>query len=169
MNSFDTLFLDRDGVINVKLEGRYVEHISEFEFMPGAIDIISKFSSLFKRILIVTNQQGIGKNIMSEVQLNELHSFMKSEIEKSKGKIDKIYFCPHLASEDCDCRKPKSGMIKQALDDYPIVINDSYLVGDSDSDIEAGIKEGLNVVKVDNEYTLAKWGEELLSVINKYD
>jgi len=166
MHSLDTLFLDRDGVINVKLEARYVRNSNEFEFMQGALVAISKLSKLFKRILIVTNQQGIGKGIMTEADLNLLHSFMTSEIGKLNGKIDKIYFCPHLDIENCNCRKPNTGMINQAIADFPeIDCQNSYLIGDSDSDIEAGNRMKLNTVKVDNEYTLAKWTAELMSVI----
>jgi len=166
MHSLDTLFLDRDGVINVKLEERYVRNSNEFEFMQGALVAISKLSKLFKRILIVTNQQGIGKGIMTEDDLNLLHSFMTSEIGKLNGKIDKIYFCPHLDTENCNCRKPNPGMINQAIADFPeIDRHNSYLIGDSDSDIEAGNRMNLNTVKVDNEYTLAKWTAELMSVI----
>lgn len=166
MHSLDTLFLDRDGVINVKLEERYVRNSNEFEFMQGALVAISKLSKLFKRILIVTNQQGIGKGIMTEDDLNLLHSFMTSEIGKLNGKINKIYFCPHLDTENCNCRKPNPGMINQAIADFPeIDRQNSYLIGDSDSDIEAGNRMKLNTVKVDNEYTLAKWTAELMSVI----
>ena len=166
MPNFDTLFLDRDGVINTKLEGKYVRNFSEFEFMPGALDSISKLSNLFNRILIVTNQQGIAKGIMSEADLNTLHTQMQERIEKLGGKINKIYYCPHLEIMNCMCRKPKSGMIEQAIIDFPeINIENSYLIGDSDSDIKAGKKMNLNTVKVDNDYTLAKWTTDLLRVI----
>ena len=166
MHNFDTLFLDRDGVINTKLEGKYVRNFSEFEFMPGALDSISKLSNLFNRILIVTNQQGIAKGIMSEADLNTLHTQMQERIEKLGGKINKIYYCPHLKDMDCICRKPKSGMIEQAIIDFPeINIENSYLIGDSDSDIKAGKRMNLNTVKVDNDYTLAKWTADLLRVI----
>lgn len=166
MHSFDTLFLDRDGVINIKLESRYICNPNEFEFMQGSLDAISKLTKLFKRILIVTNQQGIGKSIMTVDDLNLLHSFMNCEIEKLNGKIDKIYFCPHLVAENCNCRKPNPGLIKQAIADFPEIDHEnSYLIGDSDSDIEAGNLMNLNTVKVDNEYTLAKWTEELMSVL----
>jgi D-glycero-D-manno-heptose 1,7-bisphosphate phosphatase len=166
MHNLDTLFLDRDGVINVKLESRYVSNSKEFKFMQGALVAISKLSKLFKRILIVTNQQGIGKGIMTEDDLNLLHSFMTSEIGKLNGKIDKIYFCPHLVTENCNCRKPNPGMISQAIADFPeIDLQNSYLIGDSDSDIDAGNCMNLNTLKVDNEYTLAKWTAELMSVI----
>jgi histidinol-phosphate phosphatase family protein len=166
MHKLDTLFLDRDGVINVKLDGRYVKNTDEFEFMIGAETAISKLSKIFNRILIVTNQQGIAKGIMSDKDLGVLHDYMLFELKKNGGVIDKIYYCPHLAAENCSCRKPNPGMIQQAIIDFPeIKVEDSYLIGDSDTDILAGNKTGLITVKVDNEYTLLKWCDELLSVI----
>ena len=87
---------------------------------------------------------------------------MINEIESKGGKIDKIYFCPCLESEDCECRKPKPGMIETALQDFPeININKSYLVGDSKTDIDAGNSKGLNTIKVDNEYTLISWCNDI--------
>ena len=166
MHSLDTLFLDRDGVINVKLEERYVRNSNEFEFMQGAVFAISKLTKIFKRILIVTNQQGIGKGIMTEDDLNLVHSFMNSEIGKLNGKIDKVYFCPHLVREKCACRKPNPGMIQQAKLDFPeINFENSYLVGDSLSDLEAGERMNLLAIRVDNDYTLAKWTSELMSIV----
>jgi len=168
MHKLDTLFLDRDGVINVKLDGQYVKNSDEFEFMIGAETAISKLSKIFNRILIVTNQQGIAKGIMSDNDLDVLHEYMLFELKKNGGVIDKIYYCPHLAAESCNCRKPKPGMIQQAMIDFPeIRVEDSYLIGDSDSDIIAGNNMGLITVKVDNEYTFSKWSDKLLSVIQK--
>ena len=158
MSNFDTLFLDRDGVINVKLEGKYVQNFSEFEFISGSLSAISKLSQLFFRIIIITNQQGIGKGIMTQFDLNTLHFKMQQKIEYYGGRIDKIYYCPHLESDNCLCRKPRPGMIKNAIIDFPeIKIDHSYLVGDSDSDIEAGRIMQLKTIKVDNNYTLEKW------------
>ena len=158
MSNFDTLFLDRDGVINVKLQGKYVQSFSEFEFISGSLSAISKLSQLFFRVIIITNQQGIGKGIMTEVDLNTLHFKMQQKIEYYGGRIDKIYYCPHLESDNCLCRKPRPGMIKNAIIDFPeIKIDHSYLVGDSDSDIEAGRIMQLKTIKVDNNYTLEKW------------
>ena len=166
MHKLDTLFLDRDGVINMKLDGRYVRNFEEFEFMPGAELAIASLSKIFKRILVVTNQQGIAKGIMSAEDLNSLHKNMLQQLKITGGVIEKIYYCPHLATENCKCRKPNTGMIEQAIIDFPDLENEnSYLVGDSDSDITAGNEMGLITVKVDNKYTLAKWCEELLSVI----
>ena len=82
MNSYDTLFLDRDGVINKKLDGKYVKDFSEFEFVDGVKSAISELTNMFKRILIVTNQQGIGKKIMSDSDLNLLHSRMVFELKE---------------------------------------------------------------------------------------
>ena len=166
MHKLDTLFLDRDGVINVKLDGQYVKNSDEFEFMIGAEMAISKLSKIFNRILIITNQQGIAKGIMSDKELGVLHKYMLFELKKNGGVINKIYYCPHLADESCNCRKPNPGMIQQAIIDFPeIKVKDSYLIGDSDTDILAGNKMGLITIKVDNEYTLSKWCDELLSVI----
>jgi len=166
MHKLDTLFLDRDGVINVKLNEEYVKNTADFEFMIGAERAISKLSKIFNRILIVTNQQGIAKEIMSDKDLDFLHEYMLFELKKKGGIIDKIYYCPHLSAENCNCRKPNTGMIQQAIIDFPdMKIEDSYLIGDSDTDIIAGNKMGLITVKVDNEYTLLKWCDELLSVI----
>jgi len=166
MHKLDTLFLDRDGVINVKLDGRYVKNTDEFEFIIGAETAISKLSKIFNRILIVTNQQGIAKGIMSDKDLGVLHDYMLFELKKKGGVIDKIYYCPHLAAESCNCRKPNTGMIEQAMIDFPkIKLAQSYLIGDSDTDIIAGNKMGLLTVKVDDEYSLSKCCDELLSVI----
>lgn len=166
MLNFDTLFLDRDGVINKKLQGKYVRHFSEFEFIPGALDALAKLTKVFNRIIIITNQQGIGKKIMSDSDLNILHVRMEEEIEKSEGKISKIYYCPHLQEINCLCRKPEPGMILQAIIDFPsIVIKDSYLIGDSDTDIAAGQRINLNTIKVDNNYTLAECTSDLLSTL----
>jgi len=166
MHDFDTLFLDRDGVINKKLEGRYVRNLSEFKFLPGVLKAVSQLSNIFNRIIIVTNQQGVAKGIMSESDLNILHAQMQESIERVGGKISKIYYCPHLETLHCMCRKPNPGMIQQAVIDFPnIVIKKSYLVGDSDSDIEAGKRMNLHTIKVDGNYTLAKWTSDLLKVI----
>ena len=163
MDDFDTLFLDRDGVINKKLEARYVRNFSEFEFINGVLQAISKLTNIFTRIIIITNQQGISKGIMSEVDLINLHIKMQDRIKQASGSITKIYYCPHLANSNCGCRKPKTGMIQQAIIDFPeIIIEKSYLIGDSDSDIEAGKTMNLKTIKVNDIYTLVKWTSDLL-------
>ena len=160
---YDTLFLDRDGVINTKLEGRYVTNFSEFEFIKNSDSAIRKLHKIFKRILIVTNQQGIGKGLMTEDDLNFLHQKMQRELNSDYNLIDKIYFCPCLEGDSCNCRKPKTGMFENAMLDFPdIQIEKSILVGDSDSDIEAGKKFGLSTVKVNETFTLSDWLKSII-------
>ena len=159
----DTLFLDRDGVINIKLKDRYVQYFSEFQFIDKSLDAIRILTDIFKRIIIVTNQQGIGKGIMSKEDLNQLHQNMIAEINLHGGQIDKIYYCPHLVSDNCKCRKPGIGMLSDAVQDFPnINIESSYLVGDSITDIQAGEIFGLNTVHVDHKFTLYSWVTEFL-------
>ena len=135
LKKYTTLFLDRDGVINSKIDG-YVQYFSEFNFIDGVLESISDLTDYFDRIIIVTNQQGIGKQLMTEKELIELHSEMVKEIEKNGGKIDKIYYCPHLASLECHCRKPEPGMLKKAKQDFEeIMFENSILLGDSDTDL----------------------------------
>ena len=155
---YDTLFLDRDGVINQKLEGRYVTNFNEFVFVKNSDLAIRKLHKIFKRILIVTNQQGIGKGIMTENDLNLLHLQMQRKLNPDFDLIDKIYFCPCLEGDSCNCRKPKTGMLEEAMLDFPdIIIKNSFLVGDSESDIEAGNKFGLKTIKVNETFTLNNW------------
>jgi D-glycero-alpha-D-manno-heptose 1-phosphate guanylyltransferase len=146
-----TLFLDRDGVINQRIVGEYVKSIDEFHFIPGSLASIARFSELFGRIVVVTNQQGIGKGIMTARNLEEIHRYMQSEIEKHGGKIDAVYFAPQLSSENSEMRKPNTGMAHQAKRDFPeIDFSKSVLIGDSDSDIIFGQKLGMITVKLDN-------------------
>ena len=159
---YDTLFLDRDGVINHKLEGRYVTNFNDFTFITKSDFAIKELSKIFRRILIVTNQQGIGKGIMTVQDLEQLHIYMENELSCKNKYIDKIYFCPHLETSNCDCRKPRLGMFRKAQLDFPkINIDRSFLVGDSDSDILAGKDFGLETVKVSTSFTLYDWLIEL--------
>jgi histidinol-phosphate phosphatase family protein len=147
VNKTWTLFLDRDGVINEKLNNDYVKNLDEFKFIDGAKEAISYFSKIFGRIVIVTNQQGIGKGIMSHEDLKVVHNHMQLEIEKAGGKLDKIYYCPALAAENAPCRKPNIGMAEEAQKDFPeIDFEKSILIGDSVSDIEMGVKAGMFTV-----------------------
>ena len=159
---YDTLFLDRDGVINKKLEGRYVTNFNEFIFIKNSDLAIRKLYKIFKRILIVTNQQGIGKGIMTENDLNLLHQQMQRKLNADYDLIAKIYFCPCLEEKSCNCRKPKTGMLENAKLDFPeIDIANSFLVGDSDSDIVAGNFFGLRTIQVTSDFTLNDWLETI--------
>ena len=148
-----TLFLDRDGVINKKIDGDYVRNWSQFEFLPNVIEALKILNTLFDRLIIVTNQRGIGRGLMSEKNLENIHRQMLSILMKEGIKIDKIYYCPHdYKKETCNCRKPKIGMVLQAKKDFPdIDFRNSIMVGDSLSDIEFGRNAGMKSFLIGNE------------------
>ena len=136
INRGATLFLDRDGVINKRLVGDYVKKWNDFEFLPGVLDAFATFSSYFDKIFIVTNQQGIGKGLMTEADLQQIHHQMIFEIEKAGGRIDGIYFCPDLKDSHSFMRKPNIGMALKAKKDFPMInFKNSVMVGDSVSDM----------------------------------
>ncbi len=144
-----TLFLDRDGVINQQLLDDYVKKWSEFKFKDNVLSSLKKLSALFGRIIIVTNQQGVGKGIMTVDELEIVHKKMKEEIEKAGGKIDRIYFCPKLEKENSEMRKPNQGMALQAKSDFPeIDFKRSIMVGDSISDMQFGKNAGMKTVLI---------------------
>ena len=146
-----SLFLDRDGVINRRIVDDYVKSWEDFEFLPGVLQSFPIFAKKFKHIFIVTNQQGVGKGLMTEEAVNALHQKMKSHIEATGCKIDGIYFCPALAAEQNPCRKPNIGMAQQAKADFPDVdFTKSIMVGDSPSDIEFGINAKMKTVFIGN-------------------
>lgn len=138
-----TLFLDRDGVIHKKRENDYVKKWSEFSFMKGSLDAISKLSKIFGRIIVVTNQRGVGKDLMQESELNEIHERMLEMVTMNFGKIDKVYFCADV-NDEAECRKPNTRMAVKAKIDFPdIDFKKSMMIGDSMSDILFGKKFGM--------------------------
>lgn len=158
-----SLFLDRDGVINVRLVDDYVKCPAEFVIIDGVLEAISIFAKKFNHIFIVTNQQGIGKGLMSEADLNEIHSVFMRQVEENGGTIDKIYFCPALKSEHSFMRKPSIGMALQARREFPdVILKDSVMVGDSKSDMLFGRRAGMKTVLVGDEQDIAKQSPHLV-------
>ena len=144
-----TLFLDRDGVINHRIMGGYVQSIDEFKFLEGVVDSIVSFTTSFSNIFVITNQQGIGKGIMSECNLLEIHTYMCEEIEKKGGKISKCYFAPELKSDLNSSRKPGPKLGLKAKEEFPeIDFSKSIMVGDTDSDIQFGKNLGMKTVRI---------------------
>lgn len=146
-----TLFLDRDGVINRRIVDDYVKSWNDFEFLPGVLESFPIFAKNFKRIIIVTNQQGIGKGLMTIGALEDVHMRMKVEIEATGCSIDAIYFCPSLAADNNPRRKPNPGMALQAKAEIQDVdLLKSIMVGDSPSDMEFGINAEMQTVFIGN-------------------
>lgn len=147
-----TLFLDRDGVINKKLENDYVKHWIEFEFIAGTLDALKILNSVFGKIVVVTNQQGIGKGIYRTEDLELIHKNMLYEVDYMGGRIDKVYFSPYLNSQNHPTRKPGIGMALAAKNDFPkIDFTKSIIVGDSMSDMEFGRNAGMKTVYISGE------------------
>jgi D-glycero-D-manno-heptose 1,7-bisphosphate phosphatase len=137
------LFLDRDGTINI--EKNYVYKIDDFEFVDGILEIISNHFNQGFLIIIITNQAGIARGFFSENDYNKLTEWMLNEFRLKGIEIAKVYHCPHHPeiSGECDCRKPKPGMILQAINEFNINPAKSILIGDKKSDILAGEKAGI--------------------------
>jgi histidinol-phosphate phosphatase family protein len=144
-----TLFLDRDGVINERLIGDYVKLPEEFHFIPGVLEALKLLSGRFGRIIIVTNQQGIGKGLMTYEDLETIHDRMIAEIEEAGGRIDNIYFAPELEEENSPLRKPNTGMAELARKDFPeIDFSRSVMAGDGIHDMEFGKRLGMKCVYI---------------------
>ena len=147
-----TLFLDRDGVINRRIVDGYVTCWEEFEFLPGVLDAIRIFAERFRYIVIVTNQQGVGKGLMTMDQVDAVHDQMCAEIEAHGGRIDGIFVCPQLASEPDNYRKPNPEMAFMAQDYYPnIDLSKSVMVGDGATDIQFGRNAGTRTIFIGGE------------------
>lgn len=142
-----TLFLDRDGVINRHLAARYVLNEQMFEFIPGVLEAIPQLNEVFGRIVVVTNQMGIHKGLMTEADLLSVHAYMLNHIEAAGGFIDAVYYCPEF--HGAPCRKPQPGMALQAKAAFPeIDFERSVMLGDSLSDMLFGQKLGMEVYHV---------------------
>lgn len=142
-----SLFLDRDGVINKKLPEDYVKNWNEFTFLDKVPETISSLTKVFGKIFIVTNQQGIGKGIMTERDLDQIHDRMMEEIRYAGGKINKIYYSPYRVEEKSVFRKPNVGMARKAKIDFPeIDFDKSIMAGDSITDMEFGKNAGMITV-----------------------
>jgi len=145
----DTLFLDRDGVINRWLPGDYVRTWEQFAFLPGVLECLRKWAERFKHIIIVSNQRGVGKGKMTQEELDTVHARMLDEIRQAGGRIDAIYTCTET-DKDHPMRKPQPGMFLAACRDFPDIDPErSLMLGDSDSDREFAANCGMPFVLMD--------------------
>lgn len=146
------LFLDRDGVLNVLRPDDYVKTPDELEVLPGVAEALDLCRKRFNRIFIVTNQQGIGKGLMTEADLEAIHRKLIAVI----GPVDRIYHCPELERAHSFRRKPNIGLALQARREYPeIRLKESVMVGDSKTDMLFGRRAGMTTVLVGDNSTVA--------------
>ena len=152
----DTLFLDRDGVINRWLPGDYVRSWDQFAFLPGILECLRKWAGRFKHIILVSNQRGVGKGKMTMEQLEQVHARMLAEIRAAGGRIDAVYTCTEL-DEDHPMRKPQPGMFLEACRDFPDIAPErSLMLGDSESDRDFAYACGMPFVLMETaEFAMA--------------
>jgi len=134
-------FIDRDGVINEDRE--FVFRSADFHFVPGAVDALRALREAGYRLVVITNQSGIGRGLYSERDYLELERYMRARLEQAGVALDGIHHCPHAPETDCDCRKPRPGMLMAAIRELDIDPSQSLLVGDRRADIEAGRAAGV--------------------------
>ncbi|MFH0865842.1 MAG: HAD-IIIA family hydrolase [Bacteroidota bacterium] len=160
-----TLFLDRDGVINKRIVNDYVLEWNQFEFQDGALESMKIFSSVFGKIIVVTNQQGIGKGYMTEPDLLKIHANMISVIESKGGRIDAVYYSPFLKESNHLTRKPNIGLALMAKKDFPSIdFKKSVMAGDSHSDMEFGHRLGMINVLINEVPEIAIQNHEIVSM-----
>ncbi|MBN1968000.1 MAG: D-glycero-beta-D-manno-heptose 1,7-bisphosphate 7-phosphatase [Candidatus Delongbacteria bacterium] len=163
------IFLDRDGTINIEVD--YLHHSEKFVFEDTVLETLSKCKQLGYLLIVVSNQSGVGRGYYSEDDVNSLHRHVNEMTKEYGFSFDDFYFCPHHPEKalgkykiDCDCRKPKPGMIIEAVKKFSIDLEKSYMIGDKKSDIEAGKAVGMKTILVGSGY-----GEKTKENYNNYD
>lgn len=160
---YSSLFVDRDGVINKRNFDGYITQISEFEFLPGVIEAFKTLRPIFDNIFIVTNQQGVGKKIMNIEDLNSIHGFMLASLLAENIEIQEVYCCTHLESENCECRKPKIAFFEKATQKYQNINKEnSFIVGDTISDMMFGRNSGIKTVLISENPNIEKKNQNLI-------
>jgi len=143
------VLVDRDGVLNKKMpQGTYVRSWEEWEWAPGAKAALWLFNQAGYRVIIISNQSGIARGVMTEEALTDIHQKMKTEVSSAGGQIEAIYYCPHGWDDGCACRKPRPGMLLQAQRDYHLDLSTTYFIGDDERDGQAAKAAGCPWIQV---------------------
>ena len=135
------VFIDRDGVINKEVG--YLHKIRDFEFIDGVFDACLHFQKLGYSLIIITNQSGIARGYYNEDDFHLVNNWMIDQFENQGVSILDVFFCPHGPESTCDCRKPKPGMFNQANDKYNIDMENSWMIGDKEADVQAANAAGI--------------------------
>jgi D-glycero-D-manno-heptose 1,7-bisphosphate phosphatase len=144
-----TIFFDRDGIVNIRIVKDYIRTPKQFHFLNDFIEFFSEIKKRGYLAILITNQQGIGKKIMTESELEEVHNFMQFELLRQTGFcFDDIFYCPDLADTGSWRRKPNPGMLLEAVEKWNIEIKNSWMVGDRRSDVMAGKSANMNTILI---------------------
>ena len=142
-----TIFIDRDGVINEN-RSDYVKNWDEFRFLPGSREAIASLTKAGHRIVVCTNQAGVAQGLISMDTIEDIHRRMLAAVKEMGGVIEKVYSCTHSKDADCDCRKPRPGMLLRASRELNLDMNDAVFIGDSITDMQAGLAAGVRTILV---------------------
>lgn len=141
-------FLDRDGVLNI--DDGYIGTRDRIRWMPGVVKAIRALNDAGYLVFVITNQSGVARGMFSEQDVGDLHDWMRGELQRDGARIDDFRFCPHHTegsvadyAVDCDCRKPKPGMLRDLMSAWPVRAQGSFMIGDKPSDVEAAKAAGL--------------------------
>lgn len=141
------LILDRDGVINEDSPD-YIKSVDEFVFLPGSVQAIADLSRAGYTLVVATNQSGLGRGLFDLDDLEAMHEKLNAAVNEAGGEIAGIFYCPHTPDDDCDCRKPKAGLLDAIADELSAPVNGAWIIGDSLRDLEAGIARGCKPILV---------------------
>ena len=157
------VIVDRDGVLNQKPpRAEYVRSWRDWEWLPGAVEALRRFTEAGYRIIVVSNQAGIARGAMTEADLSAIHARMRADVESVGGRINAIYHCPHGWDDGCACRKPKPGMLHAAQRDFHLDLSRTYFLGDDERDGQAAEAAGCPWRLVDGSRSLLAVAQELL-------
>jgi D-glycero-D-manno-heptose 1,7-bisphosphate phosphatase len=143
------VFLDRDGTINVRpREHDYIRNSRDFEWLPGALEGMLKLTRAGLPLVVVSNQRGISRGLVSYATLHEIEARIQEALAPHGEKVVAFRYCPHGLDEGCDCRKPRPGLLRSAADDLQLDLQRSWMIGDSDADVEAGEAAGCQTIRL---------------------
>ena len=149
------VFLDRDGTLIV--EKNYLNSLTQIEFIPGSEAALARLQRAGATVIVISNQSGVGRGYFSEDFVRQTHAVLQEHLQKHGAAADAFYYCPHAPEAGCDCRKPKTGMLEKAAQDFAMSLR-GYLIGDRASDVAAGQRAGLTCILVRTGY-----GEQTLA------
>jgi D-glycero-D-manno-heptose 1,7-bisphosphate phosphatase len=163
-----TVFLDRDGVINKEVG--YLHKIQDFEFIDGVFEACLYFKSLNYQIIVVTNQSGIGRGYYDEDDFHIINNWMLGQFKNKGIEILDVFFCPHDPESNCDCRKPKPGMLNQANEKHNIDMEKSWMIGDKEADVAAANSAGIkNTILVKSGHTIDEENSNARFILGSID
>lgn len=140
------VFLDRDGTLCEEVN--YLSRPEDLRLFPFSAEAVKLLNENGFIVILITNQSGIARGFFDEKVLHEIHAKLKNELAESDAKLNAIYFCPHSSTDNCDCRKPKTGMIKRAKQDFSLDLENSWIIGDKAIDVETGFNAQIKTALV---------------------